>query len=49
MVYLKTFIAASLAVSAVSAFPLQKRIAQIIAESTQDWVAACVNLVCHFK
>jgi hypothetical protein len=43
MVQLTNIFVALLAASAVSAMPLQKRIAQTIADSTQQWVQACVR------
>ncbi|KAI0062960.1 hypothetical protein BV25DRAFT_1803070 [Artomyces pyxidatus] len=42
MVQLSTVLVASLAASAASALPLQRRIAQTIADSTTLWVKACV-------
>ncbi|KAI0298297.1 hypothetical protein BC826DRAFT_999082 [Russula brevipes] len=43
MVQLTNIFMALLAASAVSAMPLQKRIAQTIADSTQQWVQACTK------
>ncbi|KAI0063266.1 hypothetical protein BV25DRAFT_1824301 [Artomyces pyxidatus] len=41
MVRLTTALVASLAATAVTALPVQKRIAQTIADSTAEWVKAC--------
>ncbi|KII84968.1 hypothetical protein PLICRDRAFT_57463 [Plicaturopsis crispa FD-325 SS-3] len=43
MVQFTAILAASMAISAASALPFQKRIAQTIADSTKDWVAACTK------
>jgi hypothetical protein len=43
MVNTVTLLASVLAASVVSALPLEKRIAQTIADSTAKWVAACVR------
>ncbi|KAL5513871.1 hypothetical protein ACEPAG_2632 [Sanghuangporus baumii] len=42
MVYFKKLLAFVIAATAVSAIPLQKRIAQVIADSTADWEKACL-------
>ncbi|EJC99441.1 uncharacterized protein FOMMEDRAFT_142744 [Fomitiporia mediterranea MF3/22] len=42
MFHFKTLLAFVLAATAVSAVPLQKRIAQTIADSTADWEKACL-------
>jgi len=41
MVHFASFLIASLAASAATAFPVEKRIAQTIADSTTAWVKAC--------
>lgn len=44
MVHFSTFFALSAVASLSSAVPLNKRIAQTIADSTTQWVQACVGL-----
>lgn len=43
MVNFSTSLVLALSAIAVSAVPLEKRIAQTISASTQKWVAACVR------
>jgi hypothetical protein len=44
MVRISNVLVALVAVSAAAAFPVEKRIAQTIADSTTLWVAACVRI-----
>lgn len=46
MVQISTLFAASVVLSGLaSAMPVQKRIAQVIADATADWEQACVRCI----